>query len=1070
MSEYTLDRQENFAIEDYNKAKSFASFLPAIAGKFGIPLWCFYTNRAQCISSFGILDKDHSIVEFLPANKAYAAVFEKGFRTFLKTGLKIYEPFRLTPDNSSITQRLRINSSFLEIEETNKKLKLNIKVTYFTLPSEDFASLVRVVKITNRSSSTRKFEVLDGLSCIVPFGARNKFLKDLSRTLEAWMESSLKNDVAFFKLRLSPRDTSDTVQIKGANFYFSSLLGNKEKAHSLKLIVDTQAIFREDSGFFYPHNFARSNFKYPQKQILSGKMPCSFSYVKKTLKPSSSCEFVSFIGTVTDEKKILKLAKKIDKKLVRDKYEENINIVENIKQACFVKSSRPEFDFYIQQSFLDNVLRGGYPEEFKEKNSTCIHYLYSRKHGDLERDYNRFKLENTFLSSGEGNYRDLNQNRRCDNFFNPLVARENIHLFFNLQRADAYNPLVVKSYKFIFPNKKQFMSAFKDTLSLKQREQIYKDTPQKFSLGEFIELLKKQGISSRHWDSLVLRVITHAVRQESAEFGEGFWIDHWTYNLDLVENYLSMFADKEEELLFENKYFFYDDFCKINPLSARLYYKQGKVSQHNFLHFDTEKNKFINARKNFIHRLPLKNANQFYTNLVVKMLVIILNKVSSLDPFGLGIEMEAGKPGWCDALNGLPSLFGSSLAETFELKRLSIFLQKKQRKYLNKHIILPEQIYVFFKELDRLLQEARKSGSSTFTFWQKALVLKERYRENIFFTVSGKNRKISLKDVDRFLTRVIDKINSGLERLDYRKGIPTYYINEVTKYKIGRNGKIIPLKFRQKKLPDFLEGYVRALRVCNKREAKQIYRFLQKSPLYDKRLKMYKINASLKKEPLEIGRIRVFEPGWLENESIWLHMEYKYLLELIKAGLYKEFYKEFYNCFVCFQKPKIYGRSILENSSFIVSSAYVDKDKWGRGFVARLSGSTVEAINILILLCVGKNPFTLDKNRLFLEFKPALSSELFTRKKSTISILLDGQRKEFIVPKNSFCFKFLSQTLVIYYNPKRRNTFSQNAKIVKILIHYKNKEKVIIKSSKIPPPHSLRIRNREATHIEVYFS
>ncbi|MFS8213443.1 hypothetical protein [Paenibacillus polymyxa] len=32
-------------------------------------------------------------------------------------------------------------------------------------------------------------------------------------------------------------------------------------------------------------------------------------------------------------------------------------------------------------------------------------------------------------------------------------------------------------------------------------------------------------------------------------------------------------------------------------------------------------------------------------------------KLSTLDPEGLGIEMEAGKPGWNDSMNGLPGLF-----------------------------------------------------------------------------------------------------------------------------------------------------------------------------------------------------------------------------------------------------------------------------------------------------------------------------------------------------------------------------------------------------------------------------
>ncbi len=37
-------------------------------------------------------------------------------------------------------------------------------------------------------------------------------------------------------------------------------------------------------------------------------------------------------------------------------------------------------------------------------------------------------------------------------------------------------------------------------------------------------------------------------------------------------------------------------------------------------------------------------------------------------------------------------------------------------------------------------------------------------------------------------------------------------------------------------------------------------------------------------ESEEIGRCRVFPRGWLENESIWTHMEYKFFLELIGKG------------------------------------------------------------------------------------------------------------------------------------------------------------------------------------------
>jgi hypothetical protein len=103
----------------------------------------------------------------------------------------------------------------------------------------------------------------------------------------------------------------------------------------------------------------------------------------------------------------------------------------------------------------------------------------------------------------------------------------------------------------------------------------------------------------------------------------------------------------------------------------------------------------------------------------------------------------------------------------------------------------------------------------------------------------------------------------------------------------------------------------------------------------------------------EIGRARIFPPGWLEHESVWLHMEYKFLLELLRAGLYEEFYANFKTVLIPFLDPKVYGRSILENSSFIVSSAHEDNRLHGKGFVARLSGTTAELLHMCQPIGIG---------------------------------------------------------------------------------------------------------------------
>ena len=75
-------------------------------------------------------------------------------------------------------------------------------------------------------------------------------------------------------------------------------------------------------------------------------------------------------------------------------------------------------------------------------------------------------------------------------------------------------------------------------------------------------------------------------------------------------------------------------------------------------------------------------------------------------------------------------------------------------------------------------------------------------------------------------------------------------------------------------------------------------------------------------------------------------MEYKYLLEILKAGLYAEFFEDFKQILIPFQDSQVYRRSPLENSSFLVSSAHPDEKLHGAGFVARLSGSTAEFLEI----------------------------------------------------------------------------------------------------------------------------
>lgn len=62
--------------------------IEGIAGNFGTPMWIFYSNKGQAVSSFGVRTKDHPILEFGTANKAYESTSLDGFRTFLKVNIE----------------------------------------------------------------------------------------------------------------------------------------------------------------------------------------------------------------------------------------------------------------------------------------------------------------------------------------------------------------------------------------------------------------------------------------------------------------------------------------------------------------------------------------------------------------------------------------------------------------------------------------------------------------------------------------------------------------------------------------------------------------------------------------------------------------------------------------------------------------------------------------------------------------------------------------------------------------------------------------------------------------------
>lgn len=140
MNNTFFDEFGRFIIQDFDAGRPFSSFLPGIAGPEGIPLWVFYVNRGQAITSFGVENKDHPMLEFQPANKAYRETPITGFRTFIKilSGEQrlIYEPFSPWQPTVKASRKMSIGMNELEIYEHHSEHGLQTNVLYFILPGK----------------------------------------------------------------------------------------------------------------------------------------------------------------------------------------------------------------------------------------------------------------------------------------------------------------------------------------------------------------------------------------------------------------------------------------------------------------------------------------------------------------------------------------------------------------------------------------------------------------------------------------------------------------------------------------------------------------------------------------------------------------------------------------------------------------------------------------------------------------------------------------------------------------------------------------------------------------------
>ena len=439
-------------------------------------------------------------------------------------------------------------------------------------------------------------------------------------------------------------------------------------------------------------------------------------------------------------------------------------------------------------------------------------------------------------------------------------------------------------------------------------------------------------------------------------------------------------------------------------------------------------------------------------------------------------------------------MVGSGMPETYELKLLLKYVRKVAHKY-KRPVVIPTELYKMIKTVNKALDTlksfdyveeshpSRHVPKELFEYWDVVAAARESYRNDVQYYFSGNMTSLSSHSVTEMVDDWLDQIELGIDRSfkfatkgygdDGKSGIPAcFFAYDITDWKEngGRNAMGHPLvnakAMAVKVFPLFLEGPVRYMKTIqdDPKKMADLYDRVVDSGLRDKELNMYFLSASLKGQSYDMGRQIAFAPGWLENQSIWMHMSYKYYLQLIRGKLYDQFFSEMKGGGILpFMDPDVYGRSLMECSSFIASSAFPDPSIVGKGFLARLSGSTAEFMDIWKLMFIGPEMFYVnDSGELEMQLVPALPSWLFQDDESDGEPLFDDDGNHIVK------FKLFAQVPVTYHNPGGGNLYGVNPKSYKIVMG--DGKEVAIDGPTIPTETATTIRRmKDVVSVDAYF-
>ncbi|EAQ41137.1 hypothetical protein [Polaribacter sp. MED152] len=569
-------------------------------------------------------------------------------------------------------------------EEINEDLEVSFKYEW---NSSDEFGFVRKATFVNNSSDNLEVSLLDGVQDVIPYGVGSDIQGIRSNLVDAYKKCELEKDsgLGIFSLSAIIVDKAEPSEALKANLIWS--LGLENPKH---LLCSLQL-----------NNFRRG---IDLKEEVDVKAEKGAYLLNSSISVAASSEkswlLVANVNqTVSDVVRISELIK--SDKDVADILQQSINSgTENlIKLAAASDGLQLSNDALVNtrhfSNTLFNIMRGGIfddnytiekddfvtyltkankplselkadllanlPETFslqhikeladndanKDFKRLCLEYLplkFSRRHGDPSRPWNRFSINTKSEIDGskvldyEGNWRDIFQNWEALAHSYPQFIESMIHKFLNATTFEGYNPYRVTKDGFDW-------------------EVIEENDP---------------------WSYI------------------GYWGDHQIIYLLKFLEFIEKHYPSKLASLFNDDIFVYANVpYKIKSFSDILKNPKDTID------FDHRLNEKIEERRAEIGAdgslLRDKNNQPYKVNLIEKLLVTILAKVSNFIPEG-GIWLNTQRPEWNDANNALVGN-GVSMVTLYYLRRFINFFEGVLNDATSNEVQISEEVATLFNEV-----------------------------------------------------------------------------------------------------------------------------------------------------------------------------------------------------------------------------------------------------------------------------------------------------------------------------------------------------------------------------------